>query len=847
MSEQELIQAGISALKANDKQRAVSILAQVVQQYPQSERGWFLLGMSVDDVQKRTYCLQRVLTLNPNNPDAKKQLALLSPPKPAPPTPAWAAQPEPPRRQPDPISRPIPVPLPEKPTNLNASAFYTDEDEDAFIEPVKEAVQPVPNPPKANAPAKKKKSNPAILIASIVGICILAVAGIGALAILTNGVGRPSSQPAPEVGTPTSPAPIATQPVLTNVVQTPTALVFPTALPLISYTPQFEPAPCSFEIPTGANVTCGYAIVPENRTTNTGRTLRLAVAVFHSTSGSPAPDPVIFLQGGPGAEAMQLSVDLFPNLVQPFLSERDYITFDQRGTGFSEPSMRCDELDKVQRQDIYGGLASETRELVYQNAIQDCSGVLQSQGIDLTAYSTVESAADLRDIVKLLGYEKVNLYGASYGTRLALVTMRSYPEIVRSAILDSVVPVETNVIREFPQSTNSALSQMFISCAVDPECNNAYPELEKVFWDLIAQLDANPVTLTTSAYPIGTVTETLDGSYLLSVISGLLKTSELINTAPQTIFRVRSGDYTTLITAQFALPYEFDNISQGLYISMICREHALATTQEELVKAVEQSRVKSHVFRPFYGDFGKMSTACKSWGAEGPDLGEMDAVVSDIPSLVIEGSFDPATPPFFGKQVAEKLPNSYYFEFSNQGHVPTGSDTTGCAENIVMGFLRNPLVEPDSSCMNDLPKVKFILPYTGDPALKLKTDNLNGVTLKVPADWVLIDGGLYRGNSLFDVTEILAFREAISVDELALYFSSYSSYLGFDSSPAPTGTHQANGRIWSLYYTTSRKYPVDLAVADSGSKLTIIALFSHPDEHDAMYSTVFLPMVDSAK
>lgn len=847
MSEQELIQAGISALKANDKKRAASILAQLVQQYPQSEGGWYLLGMSMEPSDKRAYCFQRVLTLNPNNLDAKKQLALLSPPKPAPSTPA-SSTPEPPRRQPEPISRPIVSPQPQPSANQSFSAFYTDEDEDAFKEPVKEPVQPVPNPQKAkNAPLKKKKSNSTILVVSILGICILAVTGIGAFLLLTNGAGQPASQPQPGAGTSASPTAPALQPTI-DVTQAPAQLILPTPLPLISYTPQFEQADCEFEIPAGANVTCGYAIVPENRTTDTGRTLRLAIAVFHTTSRSPAPDPVIFLQGGPGGEAIQLSADLYSTLVQPFLSERDYITFDQRGTGFSEPVMDCDELDKIQRQDMYGGVAAETRELVYQNAIQDCSGLLQSQGIDLTAYSTVESAADLRDIVKLLGYEKVNLYGASYGTRLALVTMRNYPEIVRSSILDSVVPVEANVISEFPESTDSALSQMFITCSVDPECNGAYPELEKVFWDLIAQLDASPVTLTTSAYPIGTVTETLDGSYLLSVVSGLLKTSELINTAPQTIFRVRSGDYTTLITAQFALPYEFDGISPGLYISMMCREHALATTQEELVKVIEESKVKNHVFRPFYGNFGKMYPACKSWGAEGPDLGEMDAVTSDIPSLVIEGSFDPSTPPFFGKQVAEKLSNSYYFEFSNQGHVPTGTDTTGCAETIVMDFLGNPNTQPDGSCLNELPKVKFVLPYTGEPTLKLKTDNLNGVSLKIPADWpVTPDGILYRGNSLFDVTQILVFRAAIDVQDLATYFTSYSSYLGFDSPPVLTGTRAANGRTWSLYTTTSRKYPVDLAVADSGGRLTILALFSHADEHDAMYRTVFLPMIDSAK
>ncbi len=822
MSEQELLQAGISALKANDKGRAASIFSQLVRQYPRSEGGWYLLGMSLDDSQKRAYCFERVLDINPNNPDAKKQLALLSPPAPVPPPPAFT-EPE--------------------PEIIHVPAFL--EEEEAALEEFPESSPPEPQ---AKSPAKppKRKQNNTILIAAVIGgFCILAITAAIVFNMLLGGGATASRPPAPAVST-------ATLPFVAQETETSTPLPsasLPTAMPTVAYTPQFEEAPCQFETPFGVRVTCGYAILPENRTSNNGRTIRLAVAVFHSQSSSPKPDPVMFLQGGPGGEAVTLSANAYSVLVAPFIEERDYITYDQRGTGLSEPALVCDELEKANRQDVYGTIDSSSRELVYQNAFLSCAGLLQSRGIDLSAYNTVENAADLRDIVKLLGYEKVNLYGASYGTRLALVAMRNHPEVVRSAILDSVMPVESNWINEYPNIANYTLTNLFNSCKADPGCNTAYPDIETVFWDLANKLDETPLTLSTSAYPMGTVTETIDGAYLLSIVMGLSKTTSFIDTAPQTIYRVRDGDYSTLIAAQYSLPYGFEGINTGLYISVMCREHVLDTTPEQLAATMGQLKVKEFIWRPFYEDLEKMHSACKTWGSTGPGLGEKDAVVSDIPSLVITGTFDSATPPQDGKKAAENLANSFYFEFPNQGHVPTASDESGCAMKIALEFLNNPLVEPNRDCMTQLSPVKFLVPYTGNPAIELKRDNLNGVSLTVPPDWLYVDNGfLWRGASSFDITQVTAFRAAVSVEDLVDYFSSsVNGYRGFDGAPAPAGTRQANGYSWTLYYTTSNGRPVDVAAANDRGSSLVIVMFSHPDEHDALYRTVYLPMIDSAR
>jgi len=114
LSEDQILQAGIAALKSGDKTRAMSLFAQLVKEHPNSERGWFLLGMSVTSAEQRDYCFQRVLTINPNNQDVKKQLALLSKPTPAPPPPAWVSQPAP---RIEPLQQPKQTPISEEKSN----------------------------------------------------------------------------------------------------------------------------------------------------------------------------------------------------------------------------------------------------------------------------------------------------------------------------------------------------------------------------------------------------------------------------------------------------------------------------------------------------------------------------------------------------------------------------------------------------------------------------------------------------------------------------------------------------------------------------------------------------------
>jgi hypothetical protein len=366
--------------------------------------------------------------------------------------------------------------------------------------------------------------------------------------------------------------------------------------------------------------------------------------------------------------------------------------------------------------------------------------------------------------------------------------------------------------------------------------------------NLLSQLDAKPVTITTGNPQTGTIIENVDGSTVMNVIIGSIKESDLINTAPQTIYRFKNGDFSTLIATQSSLPYGFEGINIGLFISMMCHENILATTPQELQGiAVSSKDIEEYAWLPFYGSALDIFKDCKSWGATGPTLGENAQLSSDIPTLVITGKFDPTTPPMYAQQVASHLSHSYYFEFPDQGHVPTATDTSGCAMDTVVSFLNNPSVEPDRSCLNKMSGIDFLTPYTGNPALKLTKVDIGGATAEVPEDWKPSgDGFFFRNGSPFDITTVGLLIANVSSAELRNWISMKAyGYRGLDAAPTQAGSRKANNLNWTLYTSTSYGRPVDIAMADYRGQSLVVMSFSNSDEHDALYQTVFLPMVDS--
>lgn len=472
---------------------------------------------------------------------------------------------------------------------------------------------------------------------------------------------------------------------------------------------RLERTACDFTLPIGqdpAKVACGSVIVQEDRSRSDGRTVRVPFAVFRAMGPDPAPDPFVYLSGGPGGPTLErIGVNL-PNVFAPFLSRRDLVFFDQRGTGESAPSLDCPEWREAYSTYLAKAQDIDEDAAVLMTAMHTCHDRLLSEGVNFGAYTSSASAHDLEDLLLALGYQSWNLYGISYGTRLGQTALRDTPEHIRSIGLDSNVPVSENQDANWAADFERSLNTLFDGCAKDAACNAAFPNLEQTFFDLVAKLNANPVTLHPTNPNTGErFTTVATGDRLLLGIQQALYDTPLIPFLPLVITATASGRYSLLTTAgaQIALP---SPIAWGMYYSIECNEEVPFITPAIVAAATAgvPEEIKK-VGLTFWTQF--TLDTCAFWDTAAPPASENQPVVSDIPALVFAGEYDPITPPAYSQLVAHNLSHSFFFEFPGTGHGVL-VDRQECAANIALQFLANPTQPPDSSCVAAIPPPHFV-------------------------------------------------------------------------------------------------------------------------------------------
>jgi pimeloyl-ACP methyl ester carboxylesterase len=467
--------------------------------------------------------------------------------------------------------------------------------------------------------------------------------------------------------------------------------------------PRFEKTACRFT--RISNVECGDLYVAENREQNDGREIRLHVAIAKSYSSDPEPEPLIFLSGGPGSFSLQW---LHSNLRRcvDVLRHRDVIFFDPRGVGFSEPSLDCPEVMENFHEIL--GRPHSSKEWVdtIVGANLACQERLLAAGIDLSAYNSAEMAADVNDLRAALGYERVNLYGVSYGTRTALTVMRDYPATLKAVVLDSVVPLEKDLLGSDFISAERALNLVFESCAADSSCSDAYPDLRIAFQELIDQLDANPITVKVAHLVTNRVYDVwVDDSVLGASVHEALYNYETIIYLPKLIYDTLEGEnYRTLATSLEIYLFYGDYSSEGMRYGVLCSDEGTFTSLESARRSIASANSALAEF--INNDLEMNYRTCDFWGAKIADPIENQPVYGEIPTLVLAGEFDPVTPPSFGQLVAETLENTFYIEFPGLGHYVLADSS--CAQDIVAGFLEAPDMMPDSGCATSN-KIRFRL------------------------------------------------------------------------------------------------------------------------------------------
>jgi pimeloyl-ACP methyl ester carboxylesterase len=427
----------------------------------------------------------------------------------------------------------------------------------------------------------------------------------------------------------------------------------------------FEPADCMFAVPGGQSPECGYLVVPENRA-RAGNTLRLAVAVFRSTAvreaGAPVPAPVVYLSGGPGSGALELAGYLFQVGLRAVLETCDLVLFDQRGTGFSTPRLDCPERQALAAELLARGLSAPENQDRVAQAFAQCRERLVGQGIDLSAYTSAASAADLADLARVLGYPAVDLYAVSYGTRLALTVLRDQPGLVQRAVLDSTLPPQANLYSELPGNAERAFNAFF------SENQTEYPGLKDDFYALVDRLNANPTVLrvVTSGQEVGV---RLDGGLMIDVLLVGLYNPAVTARMPALIYAVAAGDYTAL-RERVALYFD-EGVALGMQMAVQCNEELPFVSAEDIV--ARTAGVQPQIGAFYSATMRALLAGCAGWSPAAPDPRENQAVNSSVPVLILAGSHDPITPPAWGRLAQLSLPNAEFHEFAGHGHWVTRS------------------------------------------------------------------------------------------------------------------------------------------------------------------------------
>lgn len=591
---------------------------------------------------------------------------------------------------------------------------------------------------------------------------------------------------------------------------------------------------CPFDVPSGYQVTCGYLSVPEDRAKSNSPMIELAVAIFKSTSDTPKPDPIIYLEGGPGGNALQGIPLSFEDRFAPFLADRDFIMIDQRGTGYSKPLLACDEYTKLVYDTLDQNISLDESNRLVTEALLACHTRLAAQGIDFTAYNSVASAADLNDLREALGYDQWNLYGISYGTRLALTTMREHPEGIRSVILDSTVPLQSSET-ETPASVERGFAQLFKGCSDDPACNTAFPNLRDTFYALVDQLDQKPVTgeatnpLTGDKYTV-----LLNGESLISVVFQAMYSTDVIPQLPKAIAAAAAGsDYSLFLRLALSSAIQNEYVSVGMYYTVRCNEEVPFDTPEALEAAEDAFPQQRGVF-----DMSSYTPVCNAWEAGKAPATENQPVTSDIPTIVLAGQYDPITSPADGQIAAKTLSRSFFFEFPGLGHGVSIDDD--CPRGITEAFLDDPTSKPDDSCIASMSGPEFV-GTGGVVTLEPIEQKEYGYTGVLPKGWIELNSGIYARSKSGD---IVLFQLALPENE-ANTLNRLVTVLKLEGDQNPTGQRQTKDLNWNLYSLTLQGQPADLALAQSGDRTFVIMLVSDVIERQALYDSVFLPAIDA--
>ncbi|HWM94131.1 MAG TPA: alpha/beta fold hydrolase [Thermoanaerobaculia bacterium] len=447
-------------------------------------------------------------------------------------------------------------------------------------------------------------------------------------------------------------------------------------------------APC----PAGAwpeGAECRHVRVPEDRTIQGGRMLDLFLVRLRSTGPESAQGAVFFLAGGPGEAASESAADL-PGALAVLRSRRDLVFVDQRGTGRSH-ALTCPGPFRSRVE--FGELSADD--------VRACREVLERRA-DLRRYTTWDAVADLETVRQALGYEKIDLFAASYGTQVAQAYLRRHEERVRTAVFVGALPLAPELVLFDSRDAERALRLLLQDCAAEPACAAAFPRLSEETAEVLKRLEQSPVRVKVADPAGGDPREILlDRQTFARVLRTRLYSAGAAARVPLSLHRAFTGDYASMGRAAVAIAHaQKRHESLGMFLTVIC---------SELMGFVGEASIRRMAEGTLFGPETTLGWLqnCREWPRADPPPDFAAPVRSDVPVLLLSGRLDPVTPPHWGEQVAVFLPRARQIVFAASSHFPEGD----CASGLVAQFVEQAsTARLNARCAESEVRPPFLLP-----------------------------------------------------------------------------------------------------------------------------------------
>ena len=456
---------------------------------------------------------------------------------------------------------------------------------------------------------------------------------------------------------------------------------------------------------------CATVQVAEDRDAATaagGRQIPIRVAVIPALARQPESDAIFVFAGGPGQAATDVAGQVYP-LFSKLNRDRDIVFVDQRGTGGSH-RLSCS------RETADGGLSTAFDAGDLERRIAACATRLGRQA-DLTRYTTMVAMQDIDEVRGRLGYPRINLWGASYGTRAALEYLRQFPDRVRTMTLDGVAPASVKLPLSFGVDTYAAMVGVVADCARDAACAARYPTLAADLTALFARLDAGPVEIDVVHPVTGTKERVrLSRTGLASLLRTPLYLGLTASLLPAAIEQAKRGDYGALAALGVTVGSGLEeNLALGMHLSVLCSEDmpSITTADLDAAKAEALHSVVDGRPNPFALVYlAQYQRLCAPWPKRAPPPAFFASLAgrpgADVPTLMLSGGIDPATPPAHATAVEHQLTHVRHLVAPHVGH---GVSMQGCAPDLIERFVkRADAASIDGACLQSIPRPLFFAP-----------------------------------------------------------------------------------------------------------------------------------------